>query len=269
MSPLFSVPGQRRLDEIVRPGLLCVFDFDGTLAPIVPRPDDARLSAPLRERLVRLVRYAPVGILTGRSVEDARARIDFPADFIVGNHGIEGMPGWERRAARYTDACGRWQHEIESALEQAPGAGTGVVIENKRYSLSVHYRNAPDPARTASRLSTLFSHLSPLPRVIAGKCVFNLLPDDAADKGVALAKLIELSGAKTTLYVGDDVTDEHAFRLRRPGLLTIRVEALADSAAECYLERFEEMSRLLDELIERLGRAGAANWHAPVSGVAG
>lgn len=260
MTPLFSVPGQRRLDEIVRPGLLCVFDFDGTLAPIVAHPDDARLPAAIRDRLDRLARHVPVGILTGRSVEDARSRIDFAADFIVGNHGIEGMPGWERRAARYADACRLWQDAIGTALKDASWPDAGVMIEDKRYSLSVHYRNAADPSRVAARLSGMFAKLSPLPRVIAGKCVFNLLPDDAADKGSALTQLMDLSGAATTIYVGDDVTDEHAFRLRRPGLLTVRVEALPDSAAEFYLERFDEMGRFLDDLLARLGRTGATNW---------
>jgi trehalose 6-phosphate phosphatase len=260
MTPLFSATGQRRLDAIVQPGLLCVFDFDGTLSPIVPDPDAARLPADMLQRLNILSDYAPVGILTGRSIADARSRIDFKADFIVGNHGIEGMPGWERRAERYIDVCRGWRSAIDTALSDDTWSDSGLMIEDKRYSLSVHYRKARDPAHAAARLSALFATLSPLPRVIAGKCVFNLLPDDAADKGSALAQLIDISVAKTALYVGDDVTDEHAFRLRRPDLLTIRIESLAESAADFYLERREDMVQFLDELSRRLKSAQGRNW---------
>lgn len=260
MTPLFSPDGQRRLDTIVQPRLLCVFDFDGTLAPIVAEPQNARLPDDMLQRLNTLARHAPVGILTGRSIEDARSRIPFEADFVIGNHGIEGMPGWEKRAQRYVGVCQNWCQALEAVLSEDAWSDAGLLIEDKRYSLSVHYRNARDPARTAARLSALFATLSPLPRVIAGKCVFNLLPDDAADKGSALAQLIDATGARTTLYVGDDVTDEHAFRLRRPDLLTIRVEAMADSAADYYLEQRDDMARFLDDLIARLRRTTAGNW---------
>lgn len=95
MLSLFSVAGQRRIDEIVKPGLLCVFDFDGTLSPIVAQPDQARLPLGVRRRLLELSKLASVAIITGRSLADIRPRLEFEPDYTVGNHGIEGIPGWE------------------------------------------------------------------------------------------------------------------------------------------------------------------------------
>src|SRR4051812_18593568 len=100
MTLLFSQEGRRRLDEVVKAGLLCAFDFDGTLAPIVPQPESARLPCDIRQRLIALSDFAPVAIITGRSVTDIHSRLGLDADFILGNHGIEGMPGWEQRAQR-------------------------------------------------------------------------------------------------------------------------------------------------------------------------
>lgn len=259
MTPLFSEAGLRRFDEIVRPGLLCVFDFDGTLAPIVARPDDARLPDAVRERLVELSRHAPVAILTGRSVADVSARLDFAADHVVGNHGIEGMPGWEARAAAYAAQCAGWRAALERALDAGALPG-GIMVEDKRHSLSVHYRHAADRDAAADALRALFATLDPAPRLIAGKCVFNLLPEGAADKGAALARLIEATGARSALYAGDDVTDEDAFRLAREDLLSIRIEPSLDSAAAHYLDRRDDIVGLLDALIARLRALGASNW---------
>ncbi|HEV2610834.1 MAG TPA: trehalose-phosphatase [Noviherbaspirillum sp.] len=259
MIPLFSEQGLERLDRIVSPGLLCAFDFDGTLAPIVRDPAQARLSSDMVRRLDELAALAPVAIITGRSLEDIQSRLSFSPDYLIGNHGIEGMPGWEQSAQAYKDMCGTWQQQVSDALAAADGFGSGVMLENKRYSLSVHYRNAADPATTSARLQQVFTQLQPSPRIVDGKFVFNLLPPDAADKGSALQQLISRTGASGVIYAGDDVTDEDVFRVRRPDLLSVRVEQNPDSAAEFFLPRFDDMTQLLDELITRLRAFGATN----------
>lgn len=259
MIPLFSEPARARFEAIVQPGLLCVFDFDGTLSPIVPRPEDARLPDEVRQRLVALSQVAPVAILTGRSIADVSARLGFDADHVVGNHGIEGMPGWEARAAAYAEQCARWRAVLERALDAGALPG-GIAVEDKRHSLSVHYRHAAEPDTAAEALRALFATLAPAPRLIAGKCVFNLLPEGAADKGSAMAQLIAATGANSAVYVGDDVTDEDAFRLRRDDLMSIRIEASPDSAASHFLDRREDIVRLLDALTGRLRALGATNW---------
>jgi trehalose 6-phosphate phosphatase len=248
MQPLFSIAGRRRLDQVVQPGVLCVFDFDGTLSPITPLPDDAQLPDEVFQRLLSLSQIAPVGVLTGRSLEDIRHRLGFDPHYLVGNHGMQGLPGWENDSATYFALCRDWVSQLTPNLP----ADTGVFIEDKTYSLSLHYRAARDPVVAAAQLRELVDLLDPPPRIVDGKFVLNLLPQGAPDKGLALERLIELSACSTVLYVGDDVTDEDAFRINHPGLLSVRIEPHQQSAAEFYLPRRHDIVHLLDNLIERL-----------------
>jgi trehalose 6-phosphate phosphatase len=257
MSRLFSEKGLQRLDQIVRPGLLCAFDFDGTLAPIVSQPEQAQVPDDIRRRLIGLSEYAPVAIITGRSVPDIRARLGFAPDFIIGNHGLEGVPGWELQAACHERLCRGWRKQLAGALR---GMDPAIRLEDKRYSLSLHYRHARDAAAAARSLTELCATLVPPPRIVSGKYVFNLLAQDAGDKGSALEQLMLASGAASALYVGDDVTDEDVFRLPRADLVSIRVEHAADSAADFFLPRLHDVTYLLDELTARLRALGALNW---------
>jgi trehalose 6-phosphate phosphatase len=269
MTLLFSQEGLARFDEIVKPGLLCAFDFDGTLAPIVAHPERAFLPPELKQQLIELSAYAPVAIITGRSVEDLKARLGFKADFIVGNHGLEGLPGWDGRAGRYEEICTSWREQLTASLRRQELLDSGIWVEDKRYSLSVHYRMASDVHQAASALSECFPTLSPAPRVVAGKHVFNLLPDDAVHKGSALEQLIRVTGATSALYVGDDVTDEDVFRLRRGDLLSVRIDVEPGSAAPYFIEQRQEITRLIDALIARLKMLDARNWTLRESASAG
>lgn len=249
--PLFEC-GARRLSEIVKPGVLCAFDFDGTLAPIVKEPERACIPSAVLRRLNMLKGHARVAIITGRSVDDVRARLDFVPDFVVGNHGLEGLPDWEGSAEAYRLVCHEWEQRLASALQDHARFDPGIWVEHKTYSLSVHYRMARDRTKADAALRQLFASLMPTAHVVGGKCVFNLLPPDSPDKGVALARLCEASGAPTALFVGDDITDEDVFKLHRPDWLTVRIERAGDSAAEFYLHHRLDMIQLLDALIQRL-----------------
>ena len=248
MQPLFSVAGRRRLDQIVQPGVLCVFDFDGTLSPIVAQPDDAHLPDEVFERLLRLSQLAPIGVLTGRGLDDIRGRLGFEPQYLIGNHGLEGLPDWKQDRDTWLEWCSGWKAALLPQLEALPG----VLLEDKRYSLSLHYRLTPDPAAAAQALRQMAQQLEPPPRIVDGKFLYNLLPDAACDKGTALERLIEISACSTALYIGDDVTDEDAFRINHPGLLSIRIEPHDQSAAEFYLPRRQDIVHLLDHLVDRL-----------------
>jgi trehalose 6-phosphate phosphatase len=180
---------------------------------------------------------------------------------VVGNHGLEGVPGWEGLAAEHEASCRIWRTQLDLALAR-PEFDRGIQLEDKRYSLSVHYRQVEDVDQSARQLSELFAALSPAPRVVAGKCVFNLLAQDACHKGSALQRLIGLCEAAGALYVGDDVTDEDVFRMHRPEVLSVRIEHSAESAADFFLPYPRDILRLLDELIVRLARPGSQNWLA-------
>ena len=259
MSLPFFEYGLPRLEEIVQPGMLCAFDFDGTLAPIVMDPSRACMPAAISRRLSVLTEHALVAIISGRSVEDVAARLDFQLDFVVGNHGIEGVPGWKDQAEYYRQLCHAWEQRLAPALKDRALFDPGIWIEQKTYTLSVHYRMARDRPKAIAKLLQLFATLVPAARIVGGKCVFNLVPSDAPDKGVALAGLCEASGAGSAIYVGDDVTDEDVFGLRREDWLTVRIEHSGDSSAEFHLDHRLDMVQLLDVLIMRLSRTGRSS----------
>lgn len=265
MTPLFSDAGMRRLDNIVQPGLLCAFDFDGTLAPIVTQPDAVLLPQNVLQRLIELSRHAPIAILTGRSIADIAPRLGFRTDYLVGNHGLEGVPGWQARSDAYAALCQAWKAALTAALQDYSRYDPGIVLEDKRYSLSVHYRLARDQARAEEQLTTLLSSLQPPARIVAGKCVFSVVPPDGADKGSALAELMRISGAPGAVYVGDDVTDEDVFRLKRTDLLSVRVERAQESDAEFFLEDVHGIAQFLDELTDRFRRHHGNNPPRPAS----
>ncbi len=252
MTPLFSEEGTASLNAFLQPGTLCVFDFDGTLAPIVALPEHARLPETVRARLLLLQQLAPVAILTGRALADIRARLDFNADFVIGNHGLEGLPDSASRRGYFEALCDGWRDVLRNAFSDASRFDAAIALEDKQISLSVHYRQAADRSATEAALQALFAILTPAPRMISGKCVFNLLPQAAGDKGTAFEQLMVLSGASRAIYVGDDMTDEDVFSLRRPDLLSIRVAQAPDSAAQFYLRRYNDIARLLDHVIDRL-----------------
>jgi len=264
MSLHFFEHGAPRLREIVRPGMLCAFDFDGTLAPIVKDPQRAAIPAAVLRRMTILSEHARVAIISGRGVADVGLRLEFLPEFVIGNHGIEGLPGWEGKASRYQALCLDWERQLRHAMTDRTLFDGGIWIENKNYSLSVHYRLARNRADAESRLLQLFTELSPTAHVVAGKCVFNLLPADAPDKGMALARLCDVSGASSAIYVGDDATDENVFRMRRQDWLTVRIERSCDSAAEFYIHHRLDMVHLLDALIGQLASTGTV----PAAGVA-
>ena len=246
MTDLFSNGGLKSLQEFVMPDMLCLFDFDGTLAPLVAEPAEALLPHAVQHSLNRLQQLAKVGIVTGRSLADLSTRLEFNPHYLVGNHGLEGLPGWEQRAAEFAAICADWRAALASLLAAMDG---GIQLEDKRYSLSLHYRNARHPQQAMQALMQIFTQLSPPPRIIAGKFVWSLLPPGAGDKGHAVEQLIKLAAAPRTLYVGDDVTDEDVFVLRREDLMTIRVGHAAQSAATFFIPDKQTILALLDQLL--------------------
>ena len=249
MKPLFSEAGDLALRDFLQQPALCLFDFDGTLAPLVSNPALVSLPSRIQGQLQAIQLWAPVGIITGRSLADMRKRLGFEPDYVIGNHGLEGLPGWQRQAAKNFELCRVWQSSLQTML---PPLGEGVWIEDKSYSLTVHYRQALDRKLAEKTLLAIFENLSPAPRVIPGKFNVSLLPANAGDKGFAVEQLLLLSQTYRALYVGDDSTDEDVFSLHHPGLFTVRVGDEAVTAADYVIEDHEDIGRLLDLLLALL-----------------
>jgi trehalose 6-phosphate phosphatase len=250
----FSPEGIACLSAVLAGDPLLAFDIDGTLAPIVERPHEARLPDDVQNCLAKLAKRCDVAVITGRAVDDARRMLSFTPRYLIGNHGAEGLPRWSERSAGFADTVSRWKQTLTACDALAT---TGVTVEDKRYSLSLHYRLAPNPAAAHDAIRHCVQQLDPEPRVIVGKAVVNLLPLDAPDKGDALRALIEETRCSSVLYVGDDDTDETVFGLQLPSVLTLRVEPAADSAAALYLRDQREVLTLMQHIARERPRADA------------
>lgn len=231
--------------ELALPGTLVVLDFDGTLARIVRDREAARLSARTRRVLAKVAARYPVAVVSGRSSADVAGRLDgLPVRWVIGSHGAD-WPG--DAAAGPHRWCGRiaaWRRTLAERLEGL----AGIDIEDKGHSLTVHYRAARDGVRAAAAIARAAADLTGAV-AIPGKRVLNLLPEGAADKGSALQRLAAASGAARLLFVGDDVTDEVAFRARLPiPAVMVRVGPVPRSAARYHVRRRGDVDRLLASL---------------------
>lgn len=246
--------GQLALAALVRGQALFAFDFDGTLAPIRSRPQDVRVSVALASRLQKLASVRPVAIVTGRRVADVRDRLGFVPRWIVGNHGAEDDHDPESgvRAAQALDPL------RERLLARAPELGAaGVVVEDKRQSLALHFRNAPDRAAAGALIQDVLSGFSPALHVFGGKMVFNAVAVDAPDKAVAVLRLLARADADTAFFAGDDLNDEPVFAAARPGWVTLRVGCgQRASAARFCIAGPHEMAGVVDRLMALIAASG-------------
>lgn len=249
MRALFQPEGLRALRDFAARSPLYLFDFDGTLAPLEPDPARVMLPPDVQVRLHSLQSRAAVGIVTGRSLQDMRRRLSFRPDYLIGNHGLEGVPGHPQADEELAATCELWRHWMQDRVRSIDPA---IWLEDKQYSLSLHYLHARDPAQAAAQLSLLFQQLKPGPRVIAGKYIFNLLPGAHGDKGLAVLQLMEFTKNDSALYVGDDATDEDVFILRDPRIMSVRVGMDDASAADWFIDDHQAIGRLLDCLLESL-----------------
>lgn len=237
--------------DIAASRVLLAFDFDGTLAPIVDDPDGAHMR-PATSRLFReLCGLYPCVVISGRAKADVLARLDGAAvRHVVGNHGLEAGGGLDTYAEETQIA--------RRLLEAALGGARGLEIEDKRYSLAIHYRRAPGKRAARALITRAIAALPSSMRVVEGKQVVNLVPERAPHKGDALLRLRALEQADTAIFVGDDVTDEDVFTLDEPGrLLTVRIGKSARSAAAYYLRDQRTIDKLLSRLVS-LRKGGKA-----------
>jgi trehalose 6-phosphate phosphatase len=245
MRPLFDREGMHALEVVLRAQPLLAFDFDGTLAPLVQRPDDARVPVELSRSLDQLAQLRPVAVVTGRSVADVARRLGFSPHFIVGNHGAED-PG---RSARLDVSC---LDELRARLAShaAELDAAGVQVEDKRFSLALHYRVARDQDRAQACIQALLAGLDPRLRPFGGKFVVNVVLAGAPDKGDAVASLLQRADCGVAVFVGDDVNDEAVFARALPNWLTVRVgRDDPQSRAGFFLSDHSEVELMLNAML--------------------
>lgn len=250
MRDLLAAAGHDALRSLALARALLAFDFDGTLAPIVNDPALARMRPITRELLERAARLYPVVVITGRSQEDAmRLLRGIAIAEVIGNHGLAPWRRSEFLAARVA----RWVHVLRADL----GCLSGVVIEDKVFSVAIHYRGAMGRKRAREAIVAAAARMSGV-RVVGGKCVVNLLPEGSPHKGLALQGAWRRLRCETALYVGDDEGDEDVFALDDPGrLVPVRVGARATSRAAFFLKSQQCIDDLLTSLIGMRAPAGS------------
>lgn len=229
-----------------------VLDYDGTLAPLGDEPNQARMRPETRRLLDELCLLYPVAVLSGRALNDVLQMLDGASvHCVVGNHGAEwsDLHTVDHGLARRLDG---WRLALRDHLSSLPG----VMIEDKRLSLTIHYRQAPDGIAAERAIRKAIAPLAGV-RVLGGNRVINLIPEGAPHKGVALERLLSMLACEVALYAGDDDTDEDVFALeRRDRVLAVRVGASAESKASYFLRGQDEIDALLATLVE-LRRGGS------------
>jgi trehalose-phosphatase len=251
--------------------LVLLLDVDGTLSPIAPRPEYAIVPPETQQLLGELAAlpFTSVVVISGRAADDARRLVGVEGLWVIGNHGFEIAPPNQPPAVRSEVApfAGR----IASAAARCNAIAAripGVVVEDKRWTVSVHYRLAHPSAiaALAAEIADVGRDLGL--RVTRGKEVLELRPPIAIDKGTAAtelaASLNALASGASLLCAGDDRTDEDAFRALRaaqPACVTIHVgidPVGFETNAEFYVPDTAAMGELLQAVL-LLQRRGAAN----------
>jgi len=234
-------------------------DYDGTLTPIVDDPDRAILADEVRATIERLARCCAVAVVSGRDLEDVRGHVRIESIYYAGSHGfdIAGPGGWHteyEQGAVFLPALDEAEADLQEQLSSVPGAR----VERKRFAIAVHYRKAlekdvPAIERVVDRVRADHPRL----RKSMGKKVYELRPGINWHKGKAVLWLLEVLGLDQAgvlpFYIGDDVTDEDAFRaLEGRGIGVVVRDGPRRTAARFALQDPAEVHRFLAMLVGEL-----------------
>jgi trehalose 6-phosphate phosphatase len=249
MKNILSGASREVLQQFALSNVVVAFDYDGTLAPIVRVPARAVMRKTTYKLVGHLAKLYPCVVISGRAQRDALGRLHgLELQGILGNHGVEPWDASPKLAALVSG----WRPLLEIRL-----AGLhGVKVEDKTFSIAVHYRQSSEKTKARSTILRAAAVLEGA-RVIGGEQAINILPKGAPHKGIALERERARLECDTAIYVGDDETDEDVFRLDKPGqLLSIRVGRRRSSMAEYFVDGQREIDALLRALVAL--RKGAA-----------
>ena len=229
-------------------------DYDGTLTPIVERPEDAHMPPATREVIRRLIGSHTVAVISGRDVSFVLGQVDVDGVVYAGSHGFDivGPVGLETDKLEEFERFLPLIDAAEKALTQDLGDVPGARVERKKYSVAVHYRQVSD-ADVEVVVDAVDDAIRREPRLRKGlgKKVFEVRPDIEWDKGRAVLWLFDALGFDRAnavpFYIGDDITDEDAFEaLCGLGIGIAVGEADRETAASFSVRDTQEVARFLD-----------------------
>ena len=247
-------------------------DYDGTLTSIVDRPEDAVISSSMREAIRELARRCPVCVVSGRDRRVVQELMGLDNLIVAGSHGFdiwspEGGTIQRDEGADYK----RLIEEVEAPLREEMDDIEGAMVEPKSNSVAAHYRLVSDSEKHKVKEivdAVIAEHPDEL-KVTPGKMVQEIQPKIDWDKGKAVLYLLEaldLNGEDIApLYIGDDLTDEDAFRAlsgRGIGIFVGRADdpevARRTTSADYVLHTLPEVEQFLRQLADSLDEHGKA-----------
>lgn len=227
-------------------------DYDGTLAPIRSKPSQAVLP-PSAQTLLHQLSAQPhtnIIIVTGRSLRDVRALVRVKGIDYIANHGFEMLmrgnrwvhPEAKRKQGRLAAILKRLKTETKLLK--------GIELEDKQFTLSIHYRNASTNAgrKVRAALQQIIRDTSASFSITHGKKVLEIRPTRLWNKGYAVKKFLAASrtpSSATVIYIGDDTTDEDAFRMLRSSAISVVVGRNKNSHARYYFRNQKEVLKFL------------------------
>ncbi len=225
---------------------LLTFDLDGTLAPLAPLACDARVPPKTVAYLKALSNAWPLGVITGRAIEDAKTRLGFEPRYLFGNHGAERE---HVRASAVLIAklnpCREHLHRHRAAMQ-----ARWIALEDKELSLALHYPHCPNVPIVRTWLDALLEPIKQHMCASHGHNVTNIVPKDSPDKGDALLEIMHDCKASKALVVGDDVNDEAAFAKAPAGSVTVKIgPSHVSTQARFRLSAQSHVDRLLETLL--------------------
>ncbi|HER40200.1 MAG TPA: trehalose-phosphatase, partial [Salinimicrobium catena] len=233
---------------------LLFLDFDGTLSPIVEHHEDAEISEEMRSLVRELSKKYPVAVVSGRGLSDVKKRMGLPDLFYAGSHGFEisGPGGFARdheEAVKVMPVFNELEPLLKEKLDHIPG----VDFERKKFTLAVHYRQVKQEQEQEVH-DVVAAVLKDHPQVIGagGKKVIEIRPAIDWHKGKAVEFLKkELSKEKDpfSVYIGDDVTDEDAFKFVVNGLGILVGYHGLETYADYHLEDLEQVKQFFRKLL--------------------
>ncbi|MFA5088640.1 MAG: trehalose-phosphatase [Candidatus Omnitrophota bacterium] len=260
MKPVSAV-WEKLKKEIGQKDVFLFLDYDGTLTPLKDTPDQADLSAPVR-RALRNLSGAPgvrLAIVSGRSLRNVKRKVGIAGIIYAGNHGLEiDAPGFKFQPP-ISSGFRAVIRNIRRDLRNKLSGIKGILAEDKGLTLSVHYRLAAKADVTKMR-AAFNKAVKPYLvgkkiKISRGKKVLEILPPVEWGKGHAVRWLIRRLGAgqknALPIYIGDDVTDEAAFRAIRGQGLAIFVGEPRRSSARYYLQDHNEVQDFLEKILGR------------------
>ncbi len=236
-------------------------DYDGTLTGIVDRPQDAKISPQMKERVEKISRRFKTAIVSGRMREDVENLAGIGGIFYAGSHGFDilgkgvsmVLPEAEKTIPLITELISDFKKELEDIA--------GMIVEEKKFSVAVHYRMVDEAAYFTRIEKTVNDRVSAHRelRLMHGKKVFEILPAIDWNKGKAVRWIMKALGVDwendTIVYIGDDTTDEDAFRAvrsRGTGILVSGAEK--NSAAHFQLSSVEQTGEFFELILNNVGK---------------